>query len=191
MPALTFLVSASFCFANSFAFSSLRNVSVAREKARFAGDILFCSNETYQVSWGLTAMGVLAGNETASSFRSPAATLIVSHGRGARRPGRPRANWPLAMQSLHRARPPGLILGQNVKLAKLALNLLDTFDAARVGHAVPPACYGRPTIFIWHDGNGNWRCAFIKRSQLFRKNPNQISARNLGFSHTAPPGGPR
>src|ERR1700704_1988271 len=35
-------VSASFCFANSFAFSSLRNVSVAREKARFAGDILFC-----------------------------------------------------------------------------------------------------------------------------------------------------
>jgi hypothetical protein len=43
-------------------------------KARFAGDILFCSNETYQVSWGLTAMGVLAGNEIASSFRSPAAT---------------------------------------------------------------------------------------------------------------------
>jgi hypothetical protein len=74
VPAATFWVSVSFCFANSFAFSSLRNVSVAREKARFAGDILFCSNETYQVSWGLTAMGVLAGNEIASSFRSPAAT---------------------------------------------------------------------------------------------------------------------
>ena len=74
MPALTFRVSVSFCFANSFAWGSLRNVSVDREKARFAGRILYCSNETYQVSWGLTAMGVLAGNEIASSFRSPAAT---------------------------------------------------------------------------------------------------------------------
>jgi hypothetical protein len=35
VPALTFCVSASFCLAKPFASSSLRNVSVAREKARF------------------------------------------------------------------------------------------------------------------------------------------------------------
>jgi hypothetical protein len=60
------------------------------------------------------------------------------------------------------AREPKSIIRQNVNLAKLPLNLLYTLGAARVGIAVPPARYGRPTIFIWHDRNGNWRCAFVK-----------------------------
>src|ERR1700736_1668354 len=97
-----FWVSVSFCFANSFAFSSLRNVSVDREKARFAGLVLFCSNETYQVSWGLTAMGVLAGNETASSFRWPAATRHRVARTSSAAAVTARANWPLPPPSRRR-----------------------------------------------------------------------------------------
>jgi hypothetical protein len=93
VPALTFRVSASFCFANSFAFSSLLNVSVPREKARFADRILFCSNETYQVSWGLTANGSSSRAMTQlHPFARRPQHVIVSHGRGAR-PGSARKHW--------------------------------------------------------------------------------------------------
>ena len=53
---------------------------------------------------------------------------------------------------------------------------------------VAPARYGPPAIFTWYDRNGNVWCAVAKRPQLFHKNPNQISARNLSFSHAPPPG---
>jgi hypothetical protein len=48
-----------------------------------------------------------------------------------------------------------LILGQNVKLAKLPLNVLYTLGAERVGITVPPALYGTPAIVTGHDRNGN------------------------------------
>jgi hypothetical protein len=82
----------------------------------------------------------------------------------------------------------GSILRQNVNLAKLFLNLLDTLGAERVRMTVLPACYVPPSVFTRYDRNGNGRCAVAKRPQLFRENPNQISARNLGFSHAPPPG---
>jgi hypothetical protein len=43
---------------------------------------------------------------------------------------------------------------------------------------VLPARYGPPAVFTWYDRNGN-RSTVVKRPQLFRKNPNQISVRNL------------
>src|SRR4030088_2692458 len=79
------------------------------------------------------------------------------------------------------------ILRQNVNLAKLLLNPLDALGAERVRTTVLPARYGPPAVFSRYDRNGNGRCAVATRPQLFRKNPNQISARNLGFSHAPPP----
>jgi hypothetical protein len=81
VPALTFWVSVSFYFANSFALSSLRNASVDRTEARFAGCSLFCSNETYQVFLGLTAMAVLArAMRQLHHFARRPQHVIVSHG---------------------------------------------------------------------------------------------------------------
>jgi hypothetical protein len=79
------------------------------------------------------------------------------------------------------------ILRQNVNLAKLLLNPLDALGAERVRTTVLPARYGPPAVFSRYDRNGNGRCAVATRPQLFRKNSNQISARNLGFSHAPPP----
>jgi hypothetical protein len=82
---------------------------------------------------------------------------------------------------------PGSILRQNVNLAELFLNLLDTLGAERVRMTVIPARYGPPAILAGYDRNGKGRRAVAKRPQLFRKNPNQISARNLSFSHAPTP----
>jgi hypothetical protein len=77
VPALTLSTSATFCFANSFASISVRKVTVERADARFAGGTLFCSNETYQVSWNLTPMEMSRqGNEP--SFLLPLATRNTS-----------------------------------------------------------------------------------------------------------------
>ena len=55
MPALTFVVSANFAFANFLASNSFGNLSVALECPRFPGSFLG-SKETYQVSLDLSAM---------------------------------------------------------------------------------------------------------------------------------------
>jgi hypothetical protein len=83
----------------------------------------------------------------------------------------------------------GSILSQNVNLAELFLNLLYTLGAERVRMTVIPARYGPPAILAGYNRNGKGRRAVAKRPQLFRKNPNQISARNLSFSHAPPPPG--
>jgi hypothetical protein len=62
VPARTFWDSVDFCFANSFASSSLRNVSVARAKSRFPDRNFVSSNETYQVARSLTAIRAIRGN---------------------------------------------------------------------------------------------------------------------------------
>jgi hypothetical protein len=73
VPARTFWDSVNFCFANSFASSSLRNVSVARAKFRFPDRNFVSSNETYQLSWGLIAIGeILAGKKSSIIFPTAA-----------------------------------------------------------------------------------------------------------------------
>ena len=173
MPAVTFWVSASFCLANSFAFSSLRNVSVAREKARFAGDILFCSNETYQVSWRLTAMGVLAGNEIASSFRLAAATrhrVAWTRSAAAVTAG---ANWPLPPSSQRRLTP--------FAVARLGVLPWMTDQASISLSLATWRRRGRRTLKIRHNEETNalfrpQRCPFRQQSapQMIRHRSVQI-----------------
>jgi hypothetical protein len=91
----------------------------------------------------------------------------------------PSDHIPLGALCVWSARNPGSILRQNVNLAKLFLNLLDALGAERVRMTVLPARYGPPAVFTRYDRNGNPRSTIVKRPQLFRKNPNQISVRNL------------
>jgi hypothetical protein len=86
-----------------------------------------------------------------------------------------------------RVRQPGSIFSQNVNTPKLLLNLLDAPGAEGMSDNILAACNGPPAVFTRYDRNRNGRCAVFKRPQLFRKDPTQISVRNLSFSHAPPP----
>jgi hypothetical protein len=88
--------------------------------------------------------------------------------------------------SKERFQPPSLH-GKHVNFAELFLKLCDSFGLQRMLNARAPVRHSGPTPFGWNDRH--WRDLIMDelRSQLFRKNPNQIGARNFDFSHPLAP----
>jgi hypothetical protein len=81
-----------------------------------------------------------------------------------------------------------LVLRQNINLSKLLLDRLNPPCAERVCGSLSRAHQSRPSdVGHRHDSDRQpVGRAIVECLQLFVKNPDQLGARNLGFSHTSP-----